>query len=85
MTVGICGLGLIGGSMAKAYKEAGHTVLGYDINTAALGYAELAGITDGTLSNASIPSCDIIFVALYPLASIEYLKEKARKEQNKAR
>ena len=77
MTVGICGLGLIGGSMAKAYKEAGHTVLGYDINAAALGYAELAGITDGTLSDASIPSCDIIFVALYPLASIEYLKEKA--------
>lgn len=77
MTVGICGLGLIGGSMAKAYKEAGHTVLGYDISSAALGYAELAGITDGPLSDTTIPSCDIIFVALYPLATIEYLKEKA--------
>ena len=30
MKVGICGLGLIGGSMAKAYKAKGHTVYGYD-------------------------------------------------------
>ena len=77
MTVGICGLGLIGGSMAKAYKEAGHTVLGYDISEATLGYAELAGITDGLLCDATIPSCDLIFIALYPKASIDYLKETA--------
>ena len=77
MTVGICGLGLIGGSMAKAYKAAGHTVLGYDINTSTLGYCELAGITDGILSDDNISSCDLIFIALYPQASIEYLKEKA--------
>ena len=77
MTVGICGLGLIGGSMAKAYKEAGHTVLGYDLNSATLGYAELAGITDGILDDTTIPSCDLIFVALYPVASIEYLEQKA--------
>ncbi len=77
MTVGICGLGLIGGSMAKAYKEAGHTVLGYDISEATLGYASLAGITDGVLSNDTIPTCELIFVALYPMASIEYLKNVA--------
>ena len=47
MTVGICGLGLIGGSMAKAYRESGHTVLGADINEATLGYCELAGIING--------------------------------------
>ena len=29
MTVGILGLGLIGGSMARAYAVAGHTVLAY--------------------------------------------------------
>ncbi len=77
MTVGICGLGLIGGSMAKAYKEAGHTVLGYDLNSATLGYTELAGITDGVLDDTTIPSCDLIFVALYPVASIDYLEQKA--------
>lgn len=73
MTVGVCGLGLIGGSMAKAYKAAGHTVLGYDKNSSALGYASLAGITDGTLDESTIPECDLIFIALYPQAAVKYL------------
>ena len=73
MTVGICGLGLIGGSMAKAYKEAGHRVLGFDSNTATLGYCDLAGITDGTLDESTIGECDVIFVALYPIAAVKYL------------
>ena len=77
MTVGICGLGLIGGSMARAYKEAGHTVLGFDTNESTLGYSILAGICDGTLSNETIPSCDLIFIALYPIAAIEYLENIA--------
>ena len=77
MKVGICGLGLIGGSMAKAYKAAGHTVYGYDINSASLGYASLAGITDGVLNDETLPLCELLFVALYPEASIEYLKRVA--------
>ena len=78
MTVGVCGLGLIGGSMAKAYKESGHTVLGYDINESTLGYAALAEITDGVLCEETLPSCDLIFIALYPAASVEYLKNNAK-------
>ena len=77
MTVGVCGLGLIGGSMAKAYKQSGHTVLGADRDTAALGYASLAGIIDGVLDSTSIPTCDLIFIALYPRTSVEYLKSIA--------
>ena len=77
MTVGICGLGLIGGSMAKAYKEAGHTVLGYDINPSSLGYASLAGITDGVLDQSTISCCDLIFIALYPVEAIRYLEDIA--------
>ena len=77
MTVGICGLGLIGGSMAKAYKESGHRVLGYDLNEATLGYCSLAGITDGVLDESSIPKCDLIFIALYPISAIKYLEEIA--------
>lgn len=77
MTVGICGLGLIGGSMAKAYKEAGHTVLGFDIDEATLGYAALAGITDGVLKKETIPSCDLILVALYPQKAMAYMKSIA--------
>ena len=73
MTVGICGLGLIGGSMAKAYKAAGHTVLGYDTNEAALGYAALAGITDGVLDETTVTKCSLLFVALYPEPAAAYL------------
>ena len=77
MTVGICGLGLIGGSMAKAYKESGHKVLGYDKNNASLGYAALAGITDGTLDKTTVADCELLFVALYPQAAVRYLEEIA--------
>ena len=77
MTVGICGLGLIGGSMAKAYHADGHTVLGFDAHEPTLGYCELAGITDGVLNEETIPSCDLIFIALYPQIAVEYLKKIA--------
>jgi prephenate dehydrogenase len=73
MTVGICGLGLIGGSMAKAYKADGHTVYGFDSNNTTLGYAQVASIIDGVLDDSTIKICELIFVALYPKASIEYL------------
>ena len=78
MTVGICGLGLIGGSMAKAYKAEGHTVLGYDKDTATLEFASLASTIDDKLDESTIKNCDLILVALYPQATIEYLKSIAK-------
>ena len=77
MNIGICGLGLIGGSMAKAYHQAGETVYGYDINAASLGYASLADIIDGVLNNSTIPLCDLLFIALYPGSAVKYLSEIA--------
>ena len=73
MTVGICGLGLIGASMAKAYKEAEHIVLGYDIDVATQGFALIDNIIDGELTEDTVKNCDLIFVALYPQATIQYL------------
>ncbi len=77
MTVGIAGLGLIGGSAARAYKSAEHTVLGADTDKGTLGYALLSGIIDGELTKESISSCDVIFIALYPKAAEKYLRENA--------
>jgi len=77
MTIGITGLGLIGGSMAKAYKEAGHTVLGFDISPVPQGYAMMNHIIDGTLTQETAADCDLIFVALYPEATIAYMREIA--------
>lgn len=77
MKVGICGLGLIGGSMAKAYQGAGHTVLAFDINESTLQYAKLAGIIDEVLDEKTISLCDLILIALYPQKAVEYLETVA--------
>ena len=77
MKVGICGLGLIGGSMAKAYKAKEHTVYGYDKDNNTLGYAMVASIIDGELNDKTIKDCDLILVALYPRATIKYLESIA--------
>ncbi len=77
MTVGICGLGLIGASMAKAYKEANTKVLGFDKDEATQGYALLAGMIDGELTPQTISSCDLILIALYPRQAIQYLEQIA--------
>ena len=59
MVVGVVGLGLIGGSAAKAFKAAGAKVLACDINEPIVGYAQLEGIVDGVLNCESIATCDL--------------------------
>lgn len=78
MTVGIVGLGLIGGSMAKAYREAEWRVYAYDIDDGVLGIAALNGVIDGTLNAETASKCDLILIALYPQASIDWLQENAQ-------
>lgn len=78
MTIGIAGLGLIGGSLAKAYKAAGdHTVYGHDLDTSVIEFARLAGAVDGPLTEENLKECDLILVALYTGAAIEYMKQIA--------
>ena len=74
MTVGIVGLGLIGGSFAKAYHEAGETVLAWNRSRDVLEFAMLDGGVDGELTEENISRCDLILVALYPAAAIAYLE-----------
>lgn len=78
-TVGIVGLGLIGGSMARAYKLAGWSVLGADRDQTTLGYACIANIINRPLDNTNLSKCDLLFIALYPQASIRWLQENAAK------
>ena len=47
MTVGILGLGLIGGSLARAYSKAGHQVFACEQDKDMLGFAQLAGAING--------------------------------------
>lgn len=73
MNVGVVGLGLIGGSMARAYKASGHTVFGKDTDLQTIGYALLSGIIDKELNDDTIKECDLLFIALYPGASEKFL------------
>lgn len=76
MLIGVVGLGLIGGSFAKAYKKAGHTVLAYDTDDRILDFSMISGVVEGKLTDDKIPECDLILVCTYPQAAIDYLKEK---------
>jgi prephenate dehydrogenase len=78
MTVGIVGLGLIGGSLAKAYKSAGHKVLAFDTDKVMFEYSMLCEATDGELGEENIKDCDVIFLSAYPNACIEYLEQNAK-------
>ena len=73
MTVGVVGLGLIGGSFAKAYHAAGERVLGWNRTRSVLDFALLDGGVDGELSEENASDCDLILVTLYPEASIDWL------------
>ncbi len=75
MTVGIVGLGLIGGSFAKAYHEAGHTVFAYNRNASVTQFAIMANAVDEELTQENIGKCDLILLALYPQACMEYLEK----------
>jgi prephenate dehydrogenase len=78
MTVGIVGLGLIGGSLAKAYKrDSSVRVLAYDIDSTTLEFAQLAGDIDGELTTEALSQCDLVLIATYPQASMDYMKAHA--------
>lgn len=77
MKVGILGLGLIGGSLARAYSIAGHSVYAQEQDASILSFAMLAGAVDGELNQKTIPSCDLILLAIYPDGSAQWLEEHA--------
>ena len=77
MTVGILGLGLIGGSMARAYALEGHTVYAIQRNEEMLQFAMMTGAVHGRLNEESIPQCDLILLAIYPGGCVDWLKKNA--------
>ena len=78
MTVGIVALGLIGGSMAKAFKRREDIeVLAYDIDRTVLDFAKLTGDVDDELTMENIARCDLLLLAAYPKASEAYLRDAA--------
>ncbi len=77
MITGVVGLGLIGGSFARAYKEAGHTIYGYDIDKTILGYAALNGTVDKEMTFENMKDCDLILITTYIKAAAAFFEEAA--------
>lgn len=79
MTVGVLGLGLIGGSLARAYKKAGHIVYAHDLDVSILGFAELAGIVDSPLTAENLKECEVILLSVFADASATWLEANAER------
>ncbi len=77
MKVGIVGLGLIGGSLARAYSIAGHSVFACEKDTQMLAFAQLCGAVEGELTEESIPQCDLFLLAIYPEGCAAWLEANA--------
>lgn len=77
MNVGILGLGLIGGSLARAYAKAGHTVYTYDQDTHIQEFAQLSGVVSGVLNEKTIPECTLILLSVYAGGSAAWLERNA--------
>ena len=78
MKIGIVGLGLIGGSLAKAYKKnSDHVILGYDKAPSVVEFARIYGAVDVAMDKNNIGECDTLLIAINPKDTVEFLNEHA--------
>ena len=78
MIVGIVGLGLIGGSMAKSIKSrTAHTVYGADLGAETMTMARMCGAIDAPLTAENLPECDLVLLAIRPGAAVEWVRRNA--------
>ena len=79
MNIGVVGLGLIGGSLAKsAKKNTKYKVFGYDIDKTVVNSAISEKSIDGELTEKSLSTCDYVFIPLYPEAVVDYVEKNAK-------
>lgn len=80
MNIGIVGLGLIGGSMAKSIKtRTDHQVWGIDLDAETMTMARMCGAIDASLTEENLPQCDLILLAIRPQAAIDWVVGHADK------
>ncbi len=78
MDIAIVGLGLIGGSMAKAIKlHTDHRIFGADTDRQTLKQALMMGVIDAELDHEKLANCAMVLVALYPGAVVQWITDNA--------
>ena len=74
--VGVVGLGLMGGSFAKAFAAADREVYAWNRTRSTLDLAMIETVT-GELTDEVIPTCELIILAGYPASVVSWIEEKA--------
>ena len=78
MIIGIVGLGLIGGSMAKSiHTRTSHTVYGIDLDHETMMLARMCGSINAPLTDETLPQCDVVLVAIRPGAAVRWVEDHA--------
>lgn len=78
MTVGILGLGLIGGSLAKAFRRQEEiTVLGWDADASITEFAQIAQAIHAPLTDDRLGELDLLLLATYPEAVVAHMTRLA--------
>lgn len=78
-TVGVVGLGLIGGSTAKAIKKnIDCNIFAFDISDEAMQAAKETGTINGELGVDTIGTCDLILIAITPEKIIDWVRNNAQ-------
>jgi len=76
MKIAVIGMGLIGGSLAKAFMNVKDAeVFGYDLDNVTVARAKLENAMNHSLTKENIGQCEYIFIALYPKATEGFLEE----------
>lgn len=79
MKIAIIGLGLIGGSLAKAFKKyTDYDIIGYDRDENVLNKALFEKSIDGVF-RGDFEGVDIVVLGLFPEAAINFVRENAEK------
>ena len=95
LTYGIVGLGIMGGSIAKAirtnvlsYASSSGKIFALDKNNESLYAATTAGIIDEAYTPSEtekmLGQCDVLFICLYPHATLEFLQTHKNDYKNDA-
>ncbi len=80
MKIIIVGLGIIGGSIAKALKQnTPNQVLGMDTNEDSLLDALSCGAIDGKAGIEDLKSADMVYLCVYPGAALDFAREHGPK------
>lgn len=79
MNIAVIGMGIIGGSFCKALKKyTNHYVIGINRTQSTLQQAFDCGAIDEMGNEKSLEKADVIIMAVYPKAAIEYIEKNGK-------